>query len=74
MKIVYIRPMLDYKLLGTAMQLDKEKVYPAIVAKHIPDWKERGLVFVGDPDTDGILLEEGEYVVVKGYKPPPDID
>jgi len=64
MKKIYIRPKLDYKLLGTGLQLDSTKVYPAIEARNIEGWKERGLIFVED-----IMLEHGEYEIVKGYKP-----
>jgi hypothetical protein len=69
MKTIHIRPKLAYRLLGTELRLDPEKVYPAIHARNIPDWKERGLVFVG-PDC-GIMLEDGEYEIVKHYKPEP---
>jgi len=66
-KVIYVRPKLPYRLLGTALQLDPEKVYPAIWARNIPDWKERGLVYVGDEC--GIMLETGEYTIIKNYKP-----
>lgn len=57
-----IRPKLDYKLLGTSLQLDKTKTYEAIWAKNQPDWEERELIFVG-PEP-GFLLERGEYQII----------
>ncbi len=65
MKILWIRPKLDYKLLGTSLRLDKSKVYPAVQARNIEGWKERGLIFV----EDSILLENEEYEIVKNHKP-----
>jgi len=68
-KTLWVRPKLNYRLLGTELRLDSTKVYPAIQARNIPDWKERGLIFVGEDC--GILLETGEYEIIKGYRPPP---
>lgn len=68
MKVIHVRPKLAYKLLGTHLQLDPNKVYPAIQARNVSGWEERGLIYVGDEN--GIMLEQGEYTVVKGYKPP----
>ena len=59
-KILRVRPHLPYKLLGTDIQLDPEKVYDAVRARHIPGWKEKQMVFV-----EGILLEAGEYTLIK---------
>jgi hypothetical protein len=61
---LFVRPLLAFKLLGTNLQLDPNRVYPAIQARNIPDWKEREAIWVEE-----ILLEKGEYEKVKGYKP-----
>lgn len=58
-KPLRVRPKLAYKLLGTELQLDPEKVYEAIEARNIPGWKERGLIFIG-PEP-GFLLDKNEY-------------
>lgn len=55
-----VKPILSFKLLGTSIQLDKNKTYTASHATNQPDWKEKGLVFV-----DGVLLAKGEYEIVK---------
>lgn len=62
-KKLKVRPKLAYKLLGTELKLDPEKVYEAIEARNIPDWEERGLIFVGDGP--GFLLERGEYTIIE---------
>jgi len=55
-----VKPLHNYKLLGTSIQLDYKKTYKASHAENQPDWEEKGLIFV-----EGILLEAGEYVIVK---------
>jgi hypothetical protein len=67
MKIIYIRPIKTFTMLGTAIKITPEEVYPAVIAKNLPEWKERGQVYVGGEN--GLILETGEYVIVKGYKP-----
>jgi hypothetical protein len=62
-----VKPKENYSLLGTAVVLDNTKVYTASHASNIPDWKEKGLIFVHeseDEDCAAILLESGEYEVV----------
>lgn len=54
-----IKPNESFKLLGTDIELDKNKTYEAEVAWNIPNHKERGLVFV-----EGLLLDKYEYDVV----------
>lgn len=49
-----------YKLLGTDIQLDPEKIYDAVEAHHIPDWEKQKLIWV-----EGVLLEEGEYTIIE---------
>ena len=60
-----IRPKMAYKLLGTGLQLDTDKVYDAVVARNLPGWQERQCVFV----EDAIVLEGDEYEIVKGKFP-----
>lgn len=54
-----VKPNKNYKLLGTSIELDKEKVYDAVKATNQPNYEEEGLVFVSE-----ILLNKNEYVVV----------
>ena len=54
-----IKPNDNFRLLGTDIELDKNKIYEAEDASNIPDHKERGLVFV-----NGILLDKSEYEIV----------
>ena len=54
-----IRPLENYKLLGTSIQLDKTQVYDAIPASNQPDYIRDGKVFAGD-----MLLVREEYEVV----------
>lgn len=63
--IIQIKPKLAYKLLGTGLQVDPEKVYDAIIARNIPNWKERECVFV----EEALLLEKDEYTIVHGKFP-----
>lgn len=59
-KTIKVRPKLDYRLLGTEIQLDRTKTYDAVEARHIPDWEKRGLLWVNE-----ILLERGEYEIIE---------
>tara|TARA_R100000353_G_scaffold131914_1_gene93571 strand:+ start:190 stop:363 length:174 start_codon:yes stop_codon:yes gene_type:complete len=54
-----VKPNKNYKLLGTSIELDKEKVYDAVKATNQPNYEEEGLIFVSE-----ILLNKNEYVVV----------
>jgi len=54
-----IKPLLNYHLLGTSIKLNKNKKYKALIASNIPEFKEKGLIFV-----KGILLDKNEYVKV----------
>lgn len=58
-----VRPDKAYKLLGTDLVLDPNKTYTAIHAMNIPDWKERGLIFIGP--SPGFLLEHNEYIIIE---------
>lgn len=54
-----VRPAINYKLLGTGIQLSSRRTYEATPATNQPDWQARELVFVND-----VLLEKGEYFAV----------
>jgi hypothetical protein len=54
-----IRPLENYKLYGTSIQLDKTQVYDAIPASNQPDYLRDGKVFAGE-----VLLVRDEYEVV----------
>mgnify|MGYP003144351807 CR=1 FL=1 len=41
-----VRPLGNYKLLGTEIGLDKTKVYDAVLATNQPNYQELGLIFV----------------------------
>ena len=55
-----VKPKLNYRLYATHISVSKDKTYKATIATSQPNYKERGAVFVG-----GILLEKGEYTIVK---------
>ena len=59
-----VKPNLNYKLLGTDIVLNKDKVYDADHATNQPDWKERGAIFCGQ-----VLLEKGEYEIWPTLQP-----
>lgn len=61
--MIYIKPNLNYKLLGTEIKLNKNKVYEGEIATNQPNYKKLGLMFVG-----GILLNKNEYTVIKPIK------
>ena len=56
-----VRPARNYHLSGTDIRLDRTKIYPAAVAYNQPGWFNKRKIFCG-----GILLEQGEYVIVSG--------
>jgi hypothetical protein len=58
-----VRPLESYKLLGTEIELDKNKVYDAVPATNQPDWETKGLIFVDDDYHFGFLLRQGEYTI-----------
>jgi len=55
-----IKPKENFILLGTDIRLSKKKKYKATPANNIPDFSEKGAIFV-----KGVLLYEGEYKIVK---------
>ena len=55
-----VQPKLNYRVPNNDIKpLDKNKVYDAIVASNQPNYREEGLIFVGD-----YLLKRGEYTIV----------
>jgi hypothetical protein len=55
-----IIPKENYKLLGTSIILDKNKIYPASHAWNQPNYKERQAIFVYYDNHGGSMLLEGE--------------
>lgn len=64
-------PRMNFKMMGTSETLDKTKAYMATKATNQPDWKAKGLIFVGN-----FLLSKDDYDVIgeesKRRKPSPD--
>ena len=65
-----IKPNLNYHLLGTKIRLDKNQEYNFIPASNIPNYKEKGLIFVEIEGGEGcsgsgFLLNKTEYIIVK---------
>jgi hypothetical protein len=58
-----VKPDKAYKLLGTDLELDPQKIYTAVYAMNIPDWKEREFIFIGP--LPGFLLEKNEYTIIE---------
>jgi len=60
-----VRPLNDFKMLGTRIRVSKDKIYDAIHATNQPNWESRGLVFImnaeGDTTELGFLLDSTEY-------------
>lgn len=59
-----VRPNDNYRLLGTLVRLDKNKIYEAVKATNQPDYKEKGKIFVVVDPLTSFLLEKGEYKVI----------
>jgi hypothetical protein len=64
-----VQPILNYNVLGTGIKLDSKKVYRAILAINQPEYKEKGKIFLlengNDLNSYGVLLERGEYKIIK---------
>jgi len=62
-----VRPLNDFRMLGSGISVSKDKVYDAIYATNQPNWQERGLIFIqgaeGDTSDIGFLLDQTDYVV-----------
>lgn len=54
----------DFKLLGTDQTFPQGK-YRAIDATNQPNWKERGAVFIVNANGCDLLLERGDYTIVR---------
>ena len=56
-------------MLGTQIQVSKDKIYDAVHATGQPNWESRGLVFIinaeGDTTELGFLLDSTDYEVVE---------
>ena len=65
-----VRPLGDFKMLGTRISVSKHKEYEGVHAVNQPDWERRGLIFItnaeGDDPVDGIgfLLSKEDYVII----------
>ena len=64
-----VKPLNDFKLLGTGIRLSKNKIYEAINATNQPNWKSRGLIFItnaeGDSSEIGFLLDSTDYTIIE---------
>tara|TARA_R100000781_G_C4035318_1_gene112038 strand:+ start:338 stop:511 length:174 start_codon:yes stop_codon:yes gene_type:complete len=54
-----VKPKRNYKLLGTSIVLNKDKIYNAVIATNQPNYKEKGLIFVNE-----VLLNKKEYIII----------
>ncbi len=54
-----VKPKENYKLLGTSIVLNKDKIYNAVIAINQPNYKEKGLIFVNE-----VLLNKKEYIII----------
>lgn len=66
---IRVRPRNDFKMLGTRIQVSKDKIYDAIHATNQPNWESRGLVFIinaeGDTTELGFLLDSTDYEMIE---------
>ena len=63
-----IRPLGNFKQLGTGITLDSNQIYDAIPADNQPDYIRDGKVFALIPTVyadDSFLLVRGEYEIVE---------
>ncbi|RZD54491.1 MAG: hypothetical protein CXT67_00310 [Methanobacteriota archaeon] len=64
-----VRPLNDFKMLGSGIQVSKDKIYDAVHATNQPNWESRGLVFIqnaeGDTTELGFLLDSTDYEVIE---------
>jgi len=63
-----VRPLGDFKMLGTRISVSKHKEYEGVHAVNQPDWERRGLIFItnaeGDDTEIGFLLPKEDYVII----------
>jgi hypothetical protein len=55
-----VKPKISYKLAGTNIEIDKNKVYEVSIAKNIPNANKDGLIWCEE-----ILLKTGEYEIIE---------
>jgi len=57
-----VKPKLAYRFANSneSTGLNPNKVYNAIIATNQPEHKEKGKIFIDD-----MLLERGEYIIIK---------
>ena len=55
-----VKPLMNYRLLGTSVVLDMDKIYEAVPATNVPSYGKNGIVFV-----EGMLLCDEEYQIVE---------
>lgn len=64
-----VKPLNDFKLLGTEIRLSKNKIYEAIHATNQPNWESQGLIFItnaeGDSSEIGFLLDSTDYTIIE---------
>jgi hypothetical protein len=64
-----VRPLNDFKMLGSGIQVSKDKIYDAVHATNQPNWESRGLVFIqnaeGDTTELGFLLDSTDYEMIE---------
>jgi len=64
-----VRPLNDFKMLGSGIQVSKDKIYDAVHATNQPNWESRGLVFIqnaeGDTTELGFLLDSTDYEAIE---------
>ena len=63
-----VRPLGDFKMLGTRISVSKHKEYEGVHAVNQPDWERRGLIFITIEETAateiGFLLPKEDYVII----------
>lgn len=60
-----IKPNENFSLAGTNLELDKNKIYFALIAYNQPEWEKLRKVFVVDSEQRfEIILQAGEYKIV----------
>lgn len=63
-----VQPHQAFRVLGTGIHLDPNKVYEAVPASNLPEFASApGLIYVHEHADDpvGVLLREGEYTIIE---------
>lgn len=58
-----IKPKLNYQLMGTDFKLNQDNIYKAVKAINLPEYKEKGKIFVISKG-QSMMLEKGEYTII----------